>query len=113
MHLGHLGTRRLTLRRAIALVTHLPDDSATVTAMREDQAEKAKETLIPPSEWPLTDQLLGGILDATRAGNWQRGGGKGSRPASVLESTKRIKPVVTESPAEAKEILRRAARGDG
>lgn len=33
--------------------------------------------------WETTDHLLAGILDALRAGNWQRGHGKGSRPKPV------------------------------
>ena len=35
------------------------------------------------SVWQLEHQLLAGIYDATAAGNWQRGGGKGRKPKPV------------------------------
>lgn len=34
--------------------------------------------------WPLEAQLLGQIIDLLAAANWQRGGGKGGRPKSIL-----------------------------
>lgn len=32
------------------------------------------------AEWGPAEYLLASILDALRSGNWQRGGGKGSKP---------------------------------
>lgn len=42
------------------------------------------------SAWPLTDQLLGNLIDAVQMGNWQRGGGKGPRPDSILAANRPI-----------------------
>jgi hypothetical protein len=33
--------------------------------------------------WSLSDHLLAHIADANRGANWQRGGGKGSKPKPI------------------------------
>lgn len=35
------------------------------------------------SDWSLSDHLSAAAVDALNAANWQRGGGKGSRPKPV------------------------------
>lgn len=67
-----LDTPRLTWRRLSVLLAHLPPDSAT---LREIHGEMA--------DWTTTDYLLAAILDVNRGANWQRGGGKGSRPQPI------------------------------
>jgi hypothetical protein len=70
------------------LIGQLPSDSATIRAMAED----APPSDTPPDSgrWALTDQLLGHALDALQWANWQRGGGKGNRPQSVMSSYRPI-----------------------
>jgi hypothetical protein len=53
----------------LALVSHLPRESALARALHGEQAA-----------WGDTEHLLAHILDILAAGNWQRGGGKGPRP---------------------------------
>lgn len=35
------------------------------------------------AQWSTEAHLLAAVLDATRAGNWQRSGGKGKRPKPI------------------------------
>jgi hypothetical protein len=35
------------------------------------------------AEWGITDHLLANVVDVLAIANWQRGGGKGSRPPRV------------------------------
>ncbi|MFD0902328.1 hypothetical protein [Actinomadura sediminis] len=48
---------------------HLPRDSATARAI-----------LGPAAEWTDDTHLLAHLVDLTSGANWQRGGGKGSKP---------------------------------
>lgn len=50
------------------------------------------------SAWTVSDFLTARVVDAVRDGNWQRGGGKGTRP----------KPI--PAPSEAKKALERQER---
>jgi len=62
----------MTWRRFGVLVRQLPRESATVRKILGDHAE-----------WTLDTHLLATAVDAIRAGNWQRGGGKGARPKPI------------------------------
>lgn len=53
----------MTWRRLGVLVHYLPADAATVRAVGG-----------PQFEWSTSDYLLASVVDAVRAGNWQRGG---------------------------------------
>ena len=68
-----LGTHRLSWRRLSVLIANLPKESATVREMLGAQFV----------EWSTTDWLLAGVIDVLQGANWQRGGGKGSRPKPV------------------------------
>lgn len=110
LHLGLFGTRRLTLRRMIVLLKHLPPDSALVRGIRDDAmndtAGDDPTEMMVPGDWALTDQLLGSIFDALQWANWQRGGGKGSRPKSIMDAAKRIRPAADP---RARDLLSRGA----
>lgn len=62
----------MTWRRLLVLLRHLPTDSASVRAVDPERAL-----------WGLGEQLLAGVADSVRGGNWQRGGGKGSKPRPI------------------------------
>jgi hypothetical protein len=51
------------------LLRHLPADGAL-----------SQQVNGPVAAWSQTHELLAAILDTLRAGNWQRSGGKGTRP---------------------------------
>lgn len=67
----------------------LPMESNTVINMAKD-APLDQRSAPDSSTWPLSDQLLGNIIDAVQMGNWQRGGGKGPRPDSILAANRPI-----------------------
>lgn len=69
MPLTALGTRQLTWRKFLNLVTYLPLDAAYVHG-------RVGERLA----WSPEAYLLADVVDVLQAGNWQRGGGKGPRP---------------------------------
>jgi hypothetical protein len=61
----------------------LPDEGEFMAAFMRANPPQASES--PDTRmWPLEAQLLGQIIDLLAAANWQRGGGKGSRPKSIL-----------------------------
>ena len=62
----------MSWRRLTALVEHLPYQQPTRVAL-------ADETVW----WGIQEHLLASITDQLRAANWQRGGGKGSRPKAI------------------------------
>lgn len=83
------------------LATHLPVDSPLALATSDGD-----------SMWELVPHLLAAILDETRQGNWQRGGGKGQRPKPVErpgvnpgKKTEQIGGGSTYSVGEMKELL--------
>lgn len=47
------------------------------------QTQLGRAILGVDAEWGLAEQLAATLLDAVRAGNWQRGGGKGPKPKPV------------------------------
>lgn len=53
------------------LIRHLPAESAT------------RRVLDETSPWGLPEQLLAAAVDALQAANWQRQGGKGTRPKPI------------------------------
>ncbi|WP_068922203.1 hypothetical protein [Planobispora rosea] len=55
-----------------AYLSHLPRESAL-----------ARKLLGPDAAWGLSEQLLAIAVDQLRAGNWQRGGGKGAKPKPI------------------------------
>lgn len=46
----------------------------------------------PGADWTLEEHLLAAIVDQLAAANWQRGGGKGSRPEPISPLAKKAKP---------------------
>ena len=59
------------------------------------------------SMWTLTDRLLAMVVEVLAAANWQRGGGKGTRP--VVFPPPRKVTAATLSPIEARALLARVA----
>ncbi|MBO0596592.1 hypothetical protein I2485_06845 [Nesterenkonia sp. E16_7] len=70
--LDDLGTEALSWRHLEVIVAHVPRTSALGRALGGEQAD-----------WGAAEYLLAGVLDALNSGNWQRGGGKGSKPKRV------------------------------
>jgi len=62
--------------------------------LRQLPAGSALSRSTTGTSWSQEDELLAGILDTLRSGNWQRGGGKGPRPKPLRrpgsKSTKTI-----------------------
>lgn len=67
--LRDLGTDVLPWWRLAAILQNLPLSSATARAVHGEK-----------TEWSAAEHLLASILDVLQVANWQRGGGKGSRP---------------------------------
>lgn len=65
-----LGTDRLSYRRLAALIANLPLESATLRKMLG--AEYVS--------WGPTEHLLAVVVDVLQGANWQRSGGKSSKP---------------------------------
>lgn len=72
LRLSDLGTPRLSWRDLLVIVNQSPPGSALW------RSKAAAEDVDPA--WGLQEQLLAGIFDVLRIGNWQRGGGKGQKP---------------------------------
>ena len=79
------------------LLRNLPEDSRFSRALTLRAMEQAKsqpggndfDELEGISHWPLSDQLLAMQVDLLALANWQRGGGKGSRPKMLSAGSKR------------------------
>jgi hypothetical protein len=65
-----LGTDRLSYRRLTVLIEHLPRDSATLQKLLGHEYVS----------WGPTEHLLAVVVDVLQGANWQRSGGKGSKP---------------------------------
>lgn len=66
---------RLTWRRLLVLLRHLPPESALNTAIRNDASESElarNSAQADPARgrWSATESMLASILDAIRMGNW-------------------------------------------
>lgn len=93
LRLRLLGTEALSWRDLWVILRHLPRESAVQRELRGEAAE-----------WGISEQLLAGIFDVVRMGNWQRGGGQGPKPDPLprpgVQSTEitiaRGKPVTIE-----------------
>lgn len=70
--LHELFTGEMTWRQLRSLLSHLPRESAL-----------ARKLLGNDVAWGLNEQLLAAAVDALKAGNFQRGGGKGSKPKPI------------------------------
>lgn len=68
--------------RLVSLIWQLPSDSRLVRA------------LDPSAEWSTTEHLLAAVVDALHTANWQRGGGKGSRPEPIERPGQRRADVI-------------------
>lgn len=64
--------KRLSWRRLNLLLEYLPADSATRRLVNPEGAG-----------WGVTEHLLAAAVDTLRGANWQRGGGKGSKPKAL------------------------------
>ena len=69
LRLRDLGTDKLSWRDLAVIARQLPRESALARAMVEES-----------SQWGVTEHLLALVVDVLAVANWQRGGGKGSRP---------------------------------
>jgi hypothetical protein len=72
LDLRDLGSPDLSWRRFRAVISFLPSTSATARSIHGDG-----------SLWTAAEHLLASTVDALNAANWQRGGGKGRKPAPV------------------------------
>lgn len=68
----YLGSDELTWRDLAVIARQLPRESAL-----------ARATVKEHSQWDVIAYLLALLVDSTAMGNWQRGGGKGSKPKPV------------------------------
>lgn len=80
--------RGLTYRRLGVLVAGLGKDSALTRSVRRNPLEGSDESgeMSPEEEmaaWGLEHHLLALIADLLAGANWQRGGGKGSKPRPI------------------------------
>lgn len=69
LRLDDLGTRRLSWRDLLVIVSNAPQHSALVRAKVGER-----------SEWTLPVRMLADIFDLLAGANWQRSGTKGNRP---------------------------------
>lgn len=69
-----LGRRASQWRELVALLEHLPPESALSQALSGVRVTE---------RWTYTEHLLAAVVDSVRAGNWQRGGGKGPKPKPI------------------------------
>jgi hypothetical protein len=65
-----LGTPGLTYRRLQVILSNAPEDSAYACSARGDS-------------WTKSDHLLAIVADRLAVSNWQRGGGKGTKPDPI------------------------------
>jgi len=90
---GLLGSRQLTWRRFSSLMHHLPAESAFkaefAVRTRQEQDEQPSSTFTDISDWSLTNQLLAHVVDVLAMANYQRGGGKGSKPKLLTAGSRR------------------------
>jgi hypothetical protein len=90
LHIGLIGTRELTWRRFSSLLTNLPVDSAFKVEFIADQESDDNKTVGNDiSRWTLTNQLLANMVDILALANYQRGGGKGSKPKLLTSAPRR------------------------
>lgn len=87
LRLGLLGSSELTWRRFGVLLRGLPPGSAFAAALTAS-GEVEVEEKFDPSEWSLSDQLTGLMLDTLAIANWQRGG-KGNAPKGIMQTGRR------------------------
>lgn len=73
LRIEDLGTPELSWLDVAATIHYRPLDSALSRSIDGEE-----------SLWGLAEQLLAAIADRIEAGNWQRGGGKGSRPKPIM-----------------------------
>lgn len=74
--LDDLGTRRLTWTDLLAVVQHAPPGSALSRSLHGEFAL-----------WSPNEYLLALVADLLQAANWQRGGGKGTKPKPLARPT--------------------------
>lgn len=75
----------LSPRYVLHLLRWLPDDSATAAGMQGGPQFRG---------WGTETHLLASVLDSLQAANWQRSGGRGSRPKGVRRPRKVERRVV-------------------
>jgi len=72
---------------------HLPAESAFkaefAVRTRQEQDEQPSSTFNDISDWSLTNQLLAHVVDVLAMANYQRGGGKGSKPKLLTAGSRR------------------------
>lgn len=54
--------------------------------------------------WTVTDHLLAAAVDALNAANWQRGGGKGSRPKPITRPGTQTENKIGRDPVPIKDF---------
>jgi hypothetical protein len=92
----------MTPRKAGVLAANLPHGAVTWLAMGSDAG------------WSVEAQLMAQAVDALNGANWQRGGGKGSKPPPVdrpAELLKRAERAEHHAARAARFLARRRARG--
>lgn len=81
------------------LVGNLPPEGAfqKTLAVRALRQQKEQGSMSEPDpfkgidDWPLSDQLLAHVVDLLAISNWQRGGGKSSKPKLMTQTAKQSK----------------------
>lgn len=55
----------------------------------EERSGEKQNSEVNIAEWTLSEQLLAHIVDLISLGNWQRGGGKSSKPKMITSGYKK------------------------
>lgn len=95
-----LGTPRLDWRRLGELVDHLPRDSALNRSRFGDSV----------IDWTTETELLAAAVDRLAAANYQRGGGKGSKPKPVKRPEYRKPRTAAQTDRIKKRLAKHAER---
>jgi len=96
-----LGTSALSWRRFGVLLRNMPDGSALALDMHGESAT-----------WGVTDHLLATVIDLLNGANWQRGGGKGQKPAPFTRPKPKGDPSRIDPKVLADRLRKLKAKGD-
>lgn len=85
LRLPQLGSRKLSWRDLLIIVRFSGPDTALFRSKHGEQ-------------WSITDQLLAAVANALHGANWQRGGGKGTRPKPIIPPSEKVSQTFGRDP---------------